>query len=67
MTIALFAALARMLFRLQATRRRRRAATVELATFSARELQDLGLSHAAAVPWTRDRHGRRSLRAADRA
>ena len=66
MTIALVAVLARMLFRLQATRRRR-AATVELATFSARELQDLGLSHAAAVPWTQDRHGRRSLRAADRA
>jgi uncharacterized protein YjiS (DUF1127 family) len=66
MTIALFAALARMFFRLQATRRRR-AATVELAAFSARELQDLGLSHAAAVPWTRDRHDRRGRCADDRA
>ena len=63
MTIALFAALARVLFRLRATRRRR-AATVELADFSARELHDLGLSHAAAVPRTRDRDGRRSRCAA---
>jgi uncharacterized protein YjiS (DUF1127 family) len=52
MTIALIAALARILCRMREGRRHR-AARVEISAFSSHELRDIGLSHAEALPGPR--------------
>jgi uncharacterized protein YjiS (DUF1127 family) len=60
MTIALIAALARILYRMR-ERRRSAIARQEIASLSERELRDIGLSHAAA--WSRHQDPGRAMRA----